>query len=155
MVKVRVPRLIVKYENFPSLFPFLFITEEFFSSKEEIFLFLQTVTNSYPPFRSLLNYSFENGIHEHSSFDHRNKRIVFSNEKYFVSMLIDRLNYRKIAKLAKFQAEKLLPSDCNEVRLILAINLPYEINLCTLLSLSFFLVLFFFFYDSFKYNRCI
>lgn len=60
-------------------------------------------------------------------------------------MLIDRLNYRKIAKLAKFQAEKLLPSDCNEVRLILAINLPYEINLCTLLSLSFFLVLFFFF----------
>lgn len=81
MVKVRVPRLIVKYENFPSLFPFLFITEEFFSSKEEIFLFLQTVTNSYPPFRSLLNYSFENGIHEHSSFDHHNKRIVFSNEK--------------------------------------------------------------------------
>lgn len=61
-------------------------------------------------------------------------------------MLIDRLNYRKIAKLAKFQAEKLLPSDCNEVRLILAINLPYEINLCTLLSLSFFLVLFFFFF---------
>lgn len=60
-------------------------------------------------------------------------------------MLIDRLNYRKIAKLAKFQAEKLLPSDCNEVRLILVINLPYEINLCTFLSLSFFLVLFFFF----------